>query len=151
MSFNPIYKMFTVDKHIKLPNDKKLNKQLDKFADILVGAIDNDVNIEWNRMIDDSGSSAKVIIAYDDNNQTNSPFEYAFDEPINLDPMKFNDEILNRVAEKLNVGDGNHAGDIQLSVEDSNVSNPFDHDSYTTQAQLAFEVTLKDKNNEKNE
>lgn len=151
MSFNPIYKMFTGDKHTKLPNDKKLNKQLDKFADILAGAIDNSVNIKWNRMIDDSGSSAKVIIAYDDNSQTNSPFAYAFDEPINLDPMKFNDEILDRVAEKLNVGDGNHAGDIQLSVEDSNVSNPFDHDSYTTQAQLAFEVTLKDLDNEKDE
>ena len=151
MSFNPIYKMFTGDKHTKLPNDKKLNKQLDKFADILAGAIDNSVNIKWNRMIDDSGSSAKVIIAYDDNSQTNSPFAYAFDEPINLDPMKFNDEILNRLAKKLDVGDGNHAGDIQLSVEDSNVSNPFDHDSYTTQAQLAFEVTLKDLDNEKDE
>ena len=151
MSFNPIYKMFTGDKHTKLPNDKKLNKQLDKFADILAGAIDNSVNIKWNRMIDDSGSSAKVIIAYDDNSQTNSPFAYAFDEPINLDPMKFNDEILNRVAEKLNVGDGSDAGDIQLSAEDSNVSNPFDHSSFTTQAQLAFEVILKDLDNEKNE
>lgn len=65
--------------------------------------------------------------------------------------MKFNDEILNRVAEKLNVGDGSHAGDIQLSAEDSNVSNPFDHSSFTTQAQLAFEVILKDLDNEKNE
>lgn len=73
MSGNLIQKMFTGDKHTKLPNDKKLNKQLDKFADILVRAINNNVNITWNRMIDDSGSSAKVIIAYDDNSQTNSP------------------------------------------------------------------------------
>lgn len=151
MGINPIYKLFTGDKHTKLPNDKKLDKHLDTFADILTSAIDKNVNIKWNRMIDDSGSSAKVIIAYDDNSQANSPFAYAFDEPINLDPMKFNSEILNRVADKLNVGDGSHAGDIQLSVEDSNVSNPFDHDSYTTQAQLAFEVTLKDMENEKNE
>ena len=144
MSINPIIKIFTGEKHKKFPNGKKLNKQLDEFADILASAIDNNVNITWNRMIDDSGSSAKVIVSYDDNSQANSPFAYAFDEPINLDPMKFNSEILNRVAEKFNVGDGNHAGDIQLSVEDSNVTNPFDHSSFTTQAQLAFEVTLTD-------
>ena len=35
MSFNPIYKMFTGDKHTKLPNDKKLNKQLDNECKLL--------------------------------------------------------------------------------------------------------------------
>lgn len=149
MSINLIQKLFAGNDHTKLHSSKKLNKQLDKFSNTLAGDIDNGVNIiKWNRMIDDSGYSAKVIIVYDDN-RVFAPSACPLDEPINLSPKKFSIEILNRLADKLNIGDGNHAGDIQLIFKDSNVSNPFDHNLLTTQAQLAFEVTLKDLNNEK--
>ena len=151
MSVNPIIKIFTGEKHKKFPDSSKVAKQLDTFTNILDGAIENGVHTHWSRMINDDLASAKVLVTYDDTSEVDSPFAYSFNEPINLDPMTFTDEVLKRVSKDFNIGDGSHAGDVHLSVEDSSVNNPFDSSNFATQAQLAFEVTIKDKSNEKNE
>lgn len=148
-----IVKLFTNEKGF--PTDGDLTNQLDTFA-VLVGsrAVEGP-HSKWNRMINDDGKIANVIFTYNisgDEARNEFGIIHYFDSengsvglgPINLDPITFNDEILKRIAKMYNRGDGSKAKDVQLSIEDSNVTNPFDSSDFNVQAQLAFRVTLKD-------
>lgn len=147
---------FNIQKDDKFPDKSDLAKQLETFAIILgTRAIDGN-HRKWSRMINDNGKTANIIFTYSFSGDEARKL-YGFDHfpfkdsgklvnlgPINLDPVTFNDEILKRIAKMYNRGDGSKAKDVQLSIEDSNVTNPFDSSDFNVQAQLAFRVTLKD-------
>lgn len=145
----------TDTKDAKFPTDDDMSKQLDYFANILAHvATHPNEHPKWNRMVNDDGRTANIIYTYSlSGDEARKLFTmrdtYGKDAgktygPINLDPITFSDEVLKRIAKMYNRGDGSKAKDIQLSIEDSNVTNPFDSSDFNVQAQLAFRVTLKD-------
>lgn len=147
-----VVKLFTNDKGF--PTDDDLDNQLDKFAILIGSRAVEGPHSKWNRMINDGGKTANIIFTYNFSGDE-ARRELGFDRftskngskglgPINIDPITFNDEILKRIAKMYNRGDGSKAKDVQLSIEDSNVTNPFDSSDFNVQAQLAFRVTLKD-------
>lgn len=136
------------------PTDEDMSKQLDYFANILaIEATHLNGHSKWNRMINDDGRAANIIYTYsfggDEARKLFTLTGYGKDAgkffgPVNLDPITFSNEVLKRIDQQYSHGDGSKARDIQLSIEDSNVINPFDSSDFNVQAQLAFRVTLKD-------
>lgn len=145
----------TATKDADFPTDDDMSKQLDYFANILAHiATHPNEHSKWNRMVNDDGRTANIIYTYSlSGDESRKLFTlrntYGKDAgktygPINLDPITFSDEVLKRIDQQYSHGDGSKAKDVQLSIEDSNVTNPFDSSDFNVQAQLAFRVTLKD-------
>lgn len=144
------------------PTDDDMKEQLDYFANMLaIEAIHHTEHSKWNRMINDDGRTANIIYTYSfSGTEARKLFTlrktYGNDAgktygPINLDPITFSDEVLKWIDQHYSHGDGYKAKDIQLIIEDSNVTNPFDSSDFNVQAQLAFRVTLKDSDDEADE
>lgn len=145
----------TDTKDAKFPTDDDMKEQLDYFAIMLASQATRFMgSSKWNRMVNDDGRTANIIYTYSiSGNEARKLFTlrntYGKDAgktygPINLDPITFSDEVLKRIDQQYSHGDGSKAKDVQLSIEDSNVTNPFDSSDFNVQAQLAFRVTLKD-------
>lgn len=145
----------TDTKDAKFPTDDDMKEQLDYFANMLAHQATHLMgNPKWNRMVNDDGRTANIIYTYSlSGDKARKLFTlrntYGKDAgktygPINLDPITFSDEVLKRIDQQYSHGDGSKAKDVQLSIEDSNVTNPFDSSDFNVQAQLAFRVTLKD-------
>lgn len=145
----------TDTKDAKFPTDDDMKEQLDYFANMLAYQATRPMgSSKWNRMVNDDGRTANIIYTYSiSGDEARKLFTlrntYGKDAgktygPINLDPITFSDEVLKRIDQQYSHGDGSKAKDIQLSIEDSNVTNPFDSSDFNVQAQLAFRVTLKD-------
>ena len=145
----------TDTKDAKFPTDDDMKEQLDYFANMLASQATHLMgDSRWNRMVNDDGRTANIIYIYSlSGDEARKLFTmrdtYGKDAgktygPINLDPITFSDEVLKRIDQQYGHGDGSKAKDIQLSIEDSNVTNPFDSSDFNVQAQLAFRVTLKD-------
>ena len=141
------------------PTDEDMKEQLDYFAGMLASqATHLTGDSKWNRMVNDDGRTANIIYTYSlSGAEARKLFTlrdtYGKDagktySPINLDPITFSDEVLKRIDQQYSHGDGSKAKDIQLSIEDSNVTNPFDSSDFNVQAQLAFRVTLKDSDDD---
>lgn len=96
----------------------------------------------FSRLVDDDGKHASVVITYD--GPLLVSFVYQHKVFINDSPLDFSKNVLQLLAKAYNVGDGNHRGDVSLSIEDSNVQNPADSSNTHSQFQLAFNITLQD-------
>lgn len=141
----------TATKDADFPTDDDMSKQLDYFANMLAHVTTHpNEHSKWSRMVNDDGRTANIIYTYSFSGaEARKLFTLRNDAgktygPINLDPIAFNIKVLKRIDQQYSHGDGSKAKDIQLSIEDSNVTNPFDSSDFNVQAQLAFRVTLKD-------
>ncbi len=95
-------------------------------------------HVKWTRTIDEDGKKASLMVTYE------GPELKDHCPIVNESPMKFSETILKGLAKQMNVGDGTHRGDTLLQIEDSNIQNPADSSSDTSQFQIAFRITLQD-------